>query len=123
MPFTPQQVEVFAHEWIEAWNGRDRPQALSHYTDDFEMSSPFIVQIASEPSGKLTGKEQISAYWKAALQKHPNLHFDLLGTSVGASSLVIHYRTNFGRIAMEVLFLNEFGKCYRAAAHYQNLPA
>ena len=123
MPLTPQQAEVFAHEWIEAWNAHDLSQVLSHYTEDFEMSSPFIVQLAGEPSGTLKGKETISTYWKAALEKHPNLHFELLGVYTGASSLIVHYRTSFGRIATEVLFLNEAGKCYRAAAHYQNLPA
>lgn len=120
MPITQQQAEAFAREWIESWNARDLPRVLAHYMDDFEMSSPFIVEIAGEPSGTLKGKERVTAYWKAALQKHPNLHFELLNVFAGASSVVIHYRTSFGRIAAEVLFLNESGKVYRAAAHYQN---
>lgn len=120
MPLTPQQTEEFAREWIAAWNARDLPRVLAHYTDDFEMSSPFIVEIAGEPGGTLKGKERVAAYWKAALEKHHNLHFELLGVFTGASSVVIHYRANFGRIAAEVLFLNDKGKVYRAAAHYQN---
>src|ERR1700723_3107179 len=27
-------------EWIAAWNAHDLPRILSHYADDFEMSSP-----------------------------------------------------------------------------------
>lgn len=119
MPVTQQQAEVFAREWIAAWNAHDLPRVLAHYTDDFEMSSPYIVQIAGEPSGTLKGKERVAAYWKAALATHPNLHFELLNVFTGASSVVIHYRASFGRIAAEVLFLNESGKAYRAAAHYQ----
>lgn len=122
MLLTQQQAIAFAREWIEAWNARDLPRVLAHYTDDFEMASPFIVQIANELSGTLKGKERVAAYWKAALQMHPHLHFELLGIFAGASSVVIHYRANFGRLGAEVLFLNESGKVYCAAAHYQNLP-
>ena len=43
----------FAAEWIAAWNAHDLPRVLSHYTEDFEMSSPKIVQIAGEASGRL----------------------------------------------------------------------
>lgn len=30
----------FARDWIESWNSHDMDRILSHYTDDFEMSSP-----------------------------------------------------------------------------------
>ena len=32
----------FAGEWIAAWNAHDLGRILSHYTEDFEMSSPVI---------------------------------------------------------------------------------
>ncbi len=44
MTITPERAESFAAEWIAAWNARDLLRVLSHYTDDFEMSSPFIEQ-------------------------------------------------------------------------------
>jgi ketosteroid isomerase-like protein len=37
--------EEFAREWIEAWNSHDLDRVLSHYADDFTMSSPYIAQI------------------------------------------------------------------------------
>ena len=49
----------FAPEWIAAWNSRDLDRVLSHYTDDFEMSSPLIVALMNEPSGVLHGKPAI----------------------------------------------------------------
>ena len=52
----------FAAEWIAAWNAHDLQRVLSHYTDDFEMTSPKIVQIAGEPSGRLVGKAAVGAY-------------------------------------------------------------
>ena len=36
-------AERFADDWIAAWNAHDLEKILSHYTDDFEMSSPVIV--------------------------------------------------------------------------------
>ncbi|MFC6805599.1 hypothetical protein ACFQE2_07705 [Methylophaga thalassica] len=50
-------AEQFAHEWIAAWNSHDLTQILSHYDDDFEMTSPLIVKLMGEPSGKLKGKK------------------------------------------------------------------
>jgi ketosteroid isomerase-like protein len=52
-------ADHFAADWIESWNSHDLGRILSHYTDDFEMSSPLIVQLAGQPSGKLKGKEAI----------------------------------------------------------------
>jgi len=46
-------AERFAMEWIESWNAHDLDRVLSHYTDDFEMSSPVIPRIAGETSGRL----------------------------------------------------------------------
>jgi hypothetical protein len=48
-----------------------------HYTEDFEMSSPLIVQIIGEPTGTLKGKAAIRAYWAKAFARIPDLHFDL----------------------------------------------
>jgi ketosteroid isomerase-like protein len=42
-------ADHFAADWIESWNAHDLGRILSHYADDFEKSSPFIIQIAGEP--------------------------------------------------------------------------
>lgn len=44
-------AERFVHEWIEAWNSHDLETVLSHYSDDFEMSSPFIIAFSPESGG------------------------------------------------------------------------
>ena len=119
MAITREFAASFAAEWIAAWNASDLPRVLSHYTDDFEMSSPLIIEIAGGPSGCLQGKEKVRAYWQAALKRNPGLHFVLLEVFAGANSLVLHYRRNSGKPAAEVLFFNEQGLIYRAAAHYQ----
>ena len=45
---TGTETHIWAKEWIEAWNAHDADRVLSHYADDFEMSSPYIVTLANE---------------------------------------------------------------------------
>jgi ketosteroid isomerase-like protein len=46
-------AERFAKEWVAAWNSHDLDRVLAHYEEDFEMSSPIIIALVGEPSGKL----------------------------------------------------------------------
>lgn len=115
---TREIAERFAEAWIAAWNAHDLPRILSHYTDDFEMRSPRIVEIAAEPTGVLRGKEAVGAYWSKALTRVPDLHFELLGVFVGATGIALHYRNQAGRLAIETFELDEEGHARSAAAHY-----
>lgn len=107
----------FAEDWVAAWNAHDLERILAHYSDDFEMSSPIIIQLAGEPSGVLHGKEAIGAYWRTALTKVPDLHFDLIAVMAGVNSVVLHYRGHRG-LAAEIFYFNADGKVVKAAAHY-----
>lgn len=107
----------FAADWIDAWNRHDLDAILAHYADDFEMRSPYIVQIAGEPSGVLRGKAAVGAYWAAALARMPDLRFALLGVFVGVDSLIVHYQGVRGPAA-EVFEFGPDGRVIRAAAHY-----
>jgi len=109
----------FAAEWIAAWNAHDLSRVLSHYTEDFEMSSPKIVQIAGEPSGKLVGKAAVGAYWATALARIADLHFELLAVMRGVDSVVLYYRGAGGQLAAEVFYFNSAGLVCRACANYE----
>jgi ketosteroid isomerase-like protein len=110
-------AERFAHEWIAAWNRHDLEAVLSHYSNDFEMSSPYIARIARQPSGTLKGKEAVRSYWAAALEVIPDLHFDLAQTLVGVNSITLYYRGARG-MAAEVFHFDADGIVVRASAHY-----
>jgi ketosteroid isomerase-like protein len=112
-----EQAEGFAEEWISAWNSHDLDRILSHYEDDFEMSSPVIVDSMGEPSGRLRGKEQISIYWGKALGRYPELHFEKLHVLTGANSVTIIYNGVRG-LSAEVFHFTETGKVSSAYAHY-----
>lgn len=110
-------AENFAQEWIDAWNAHDIERVLTHYTDDFEMSSPVIIRVTGDPSGTLHGKAQVRAYWERALGDMPDLRFELVHTLVGVESVVIYYHSAHGAAA-EVFHFNAAGKVDRSSAHY-----
>ena len=112
----------FADKWIAAWNAQDLARNLSHYADDFEMSSPFIAKLMGVPSGTLKGKEAVGVYWKKAREKRPNLHFELIEVFAGMESICICYHSEIGLRAVEWLRLNDAGKVSKASAHYDDFP-
>jgi ketosteroid isomerase-like protein len=113
-----QFAQHFAAEWVDAWNAHDLDKILSHYADDFEMNSPVIVQITGETSGKLKGKAAVGAYWQKALERIPDLHFELLHVLLGVGSVTLHYKGAGGRLAAEVFHFDAEGKVKQAFAHY-----
>lgn len=110
-------ADHFAAEWVASWNARDLDRILSHYTDNFEMSSPVIVKLTGEDSGTLKGKAAIGAYWTKALRLNPGLHFELVNALWGINSVTLYYRGPRG-LSAEVFHFNAEGKVVRAYAHY-----
>jgi hypothetical protein len=111
-------AEHFATEWIAAWNAHDLDRVMSHYANDFEMSSPYIIALAGEASGTLRGKAAVEAYWRKALGLVPDLHFDLVSVLAGANSITLYYKGARGRLVAEVLHFDAEQKVSRAFAHY-----
>jgi len=110
-------AEHFASDWIDSWNSHDLDRILSHYSDQFEMSSPVIIQVVGEPSGTLKGKEAVSAYWAEALRLIPDLRFELLSTLIGVNSITLYYKGARG-LSAEVFHFGPDQKVVRAYAHY-----
>ncbi|NVN99913.1 MAG: nuclear transport factor 2 family protein [Geobacteraceae bacterium] len=111
-------AEHFADDWINAWNSHDLERVLAHYADDFEMNSPYIVQIAGEPSGRLHGKEAVGSYWAKALGLIPDLRFELVTILVGVNSITLYYKGARGRLAAEVFHFGPDDKVVKVFAHY-----
>lgn len=115
---TSEHASNFAREWINAWNAHDLQRILSHYADDFEMSSPFIAKVTGLETGTLKGKDAVGAYWARALQKMPDLHFELVEVFISVQSICILYKSVLNLRAVEWLHLNAEGKVTKAIAHY-----
>ncbi len=108
----------FAQEWVDAWNSHDLERILSHYSDDFAITTPMIKTLLGIDSGTLTGKAKIRDYWQAGLTKIPDLHFKIIEVTASPGSIAIYYEAILGKRAIEVMFLNELGKVNRVIAHY-----
>ncbi len=113
-----EQSRTFAQEWIESWNSHDLDRIMAHYSDDFQMTSPFIIKLMNDPSGTIKGKEKVRAYWDKALKRIPDLHFELIEVLASVDSITIYYHAVLGKRAAEVFVFNDQGKVARAIAHY-----
>lgn len=108
-----------AQEWIAAWNAHDIERILAHYSDDFEMRSPVIIERMGIASGVLKGKEAARAYWESGLAAAPSLRFELLDVTVGVDAIALYYwNASRGRNVIEVLTVNAQGRIVSGAALY-----
>lgn len=109
---------VFAREWIESWNSHDIGRILSHYTEDFEMSSPLVVERLGLADGVLKGKDEARRYWLPSLSLDPPLQFQLMDVLAGVSQLTLYYRSLGRRVVAETLFIDGSGKVTRGYAQW-----
>lgn len=126
-PLTEAKARAIANEWIETWNTRNLEKILSHYTDSFEMQSPFILKMYPESGGKLVGKVAVGEYWERALQKYNDLHFELLDVMFAVDSVCIVYKSVKDLRAVEWLQIestcdSDDWKISKAAGHYHTVP-
>ena len=109
---------LFANEWIDSWNSHDLERILSHYADDFEITSPMIRAAAGIEADSLKGKVEISKYWETALSKIPDLKFELLDVTRGADSVALYYKSVMNKRCVEVMYLNSDNKISKVVSHY-----
>ncbi|KAA5536716.1 nuclear transport factor 2 family protein [Taibaiella lutea] len=112
------KAKQFAEEWISSWNSHDLDVILSHYSDDIEVTTPMIRMAAGIESGTLKGKEAVADYWRKALSKIPDLHFELIDVTECINSIALYYKSVMNKMCVEVMFFNEEGKVYKMFAHY-----
>ncbi|MGD0852564.1 MAG: nuclear transport factor 2 family protein [Acidimicrobiales bacterium] len=96
-------ADLFAAEWLAAWNDHDLEAILSHFADEVVFSSPLAQRIVEGSDGVIRGKEALRAYWREGLRRGPELHFEIEDLYLGVSTIVIHYRNHSGGLVNEVL--------------------
>ncbi len=115
---TQEQADRLAAAWAAAFNRHDLDAILAHYSEDVELTSPFVVQLLGDPDGTLRGKANLRAYLSLGLTMFPDLAFTVLRVFPGVNSLVVHYRGVDDVLAAEVMFLNSQGQVCRVYCHY-----
>ena len=112
-------AQAFAEEWVAAWNAHDLERILAHYSDDFEIITPMIKMSLGVDTGSLVGKPAIGDYWRPALEKMPDLHFELLDVCEGVNSVAVYYKSVLDKLAIEVMEFGGDGKVERVVVHYR----
>lgn len=117
---TEHKAEQIAREWVEAWNNHDIDAIISHYADDVELTSPFVVNALGISSGTIKGKENLRAYFVRGLATYPDIKFKLSQVLAGVNSIVVCYHGIKGMRAAEMMMLNPDSKIVKVAAHYNS---
>jgi ketosteroid isomerase-like protein len=111
-------LTAFGKQWIATWNSHDLDRILALYADDSEMTSDVIPRLGLHPSGTIFGKAMLRKYWGIALERVPELHFDLIEVFVSPDSLVVFYTNQRGHKICEYLRLNADGKIRQGSANH-----
>ena len=82
------------------------------------MTSPMMQKVLGLATGTLKGKKAVGDYWRAALQKMPDLKFSVIEVTSGVDSVSIYYNAVLGKRAIETFFFNRDGKVFKALATY-----
>ncbi|MEO6283443.1 MAG: nuclear transport factor 2 family protein [Dyadobacter sp.] len=113
-----QIAQSFAQEWIAAWNSHDLARIMSHYSENIQFHSPYVIRLGMNEQGLISDKPTLEAYFKKALDVYEDLYFELHEILTGAGSLVLYYTSVNGRKAAEFMQLDETGKISLVKAHY-----
>jgi ketosteroid isomerase-like protein len=113
-------AQKFAKEWIESWNSHDLENIMKHYSEDIEITTPMIKLAGGIESGSLFGKESVKEYWNKALNKFPELNFELIEVTSSVNSVALYYKSIMDKMAIEVMFFDDKGLVNKMIAHYTN---
>lgn len=118
MRITKPVAKRFAEAWLNGWNNKDIEAIMQHYADNIIFSSPFILKANINSTGTIRGKNDLKVYFAQALEKNPDLHFELVDTMVGSNSITLIYKRKGTMLAAEVMLLNEKGEIAEGMSHY-----
>lgn len=59
---TEGEAHEFASNWIASWNAHDLDRVMSHYDDNVEYFSMFLLKLSGNKTGILRGKENVKQY-------------------------------------------------------------
>ena len=107
-----------AQAWLTAWNAHDLERILAHYSEDVELTSPFVAKLTGRSEGVVRGKAALRDYFARGLQTFPTPRFDFIRLYSGVRSCVLEYRSVNGLLSAEMMEFDEHGKVRRALAHY-----
>jgi hypothetical protein len=115
---TENEAQEFARHWVQAWNSHDLDAIMAHYSEDVVLTSPVAAKLLNDPSGTVTGKDALRAYFARGLEAFPNLRFELLDVMWGLSSVVLYYLNQKSTKTGEFMEVGIDRKVIRVVANY-----
>jgi len=122
MIVTKEEAWSLANHWVAAWNAHDLDSIMAHYEQAIELTSPIAALLLGTPDGKVTGKQNLRAYFQRGLEAYPDLHFQLADVFWGLNSLVVCYANQKGTRCGEFMEVSAAGKVARVVANYNPGP-
>ena len=111
----------FARDWEAGWNSHDLDRIMAHYHPEITFRSAKAQALVGE--GTLHGHAPLRAYWGRALEKQPELKFEVVDVFEGHDMMVITYRNHRGVLAAETLRFGADGLVIEASAcHRKEAP-
>lgn len=88
---TNPEAQRFAAEWIDAFNRREIQHVLCHFADAATFTSPQALALTGKTT--LSSREELTAYWTAAMESIRSIRFtlDLAVNDPISRTLVILY--------------------------------
>jgi hypothetical protein len=104
-----------------AWNDHDLDRVLSHYATDVVFLSPTAQRRLG--NGRLEGRGDLGACWRAGLDEKPNFKLDLIDVLIGHRCLTILFRNHLGTAVAQTFEFRTDGKVSRSyACHSERSP-
>jgi ketosteroid isomerase-like protein len=113
-----KDAKAFARSWENGWNSHDLATIMAHYREDIVFRSKKAIPLTG--NGELRGHVALRAYWAAALERQPDLHFSVQDVFEGHEMLVISYTNHRGVLAAETLYFDAEGQVFQAAACHRS---
>ena len=121
MRIVMNNYDVFAREWIEAWNSHNIQSIMAHYANDIDFVSPIAARLLDNTSGQIRNLHDLRSYFLKGLEAYPSLHFELYHVLEGVNSVTLVYKSVNDMIAAEYMEINKSGKVGKVRAHYKPL--
>lgn len=114
----PTDAASVIEELDRTWNTRDLDAILAFYSEDFELTSPYVRDRLGIPDGTLRGKEAVRAWWRRVLDKLPDYSTELVAIANGVDSSTYTFRSSHnGAVTTSVFFFDSAGKIRREIYH------
>jgi SnoaL-like domain len=79
-------------DWLKGWNTRDLDLLMSLYAEDAAFISPSVLVLDPDSGGIVRGKDSIRVLYRGALERFPNLRFELADVIERDYGFVVFHR-------------------------------